>query len=92
MKMKKKHKYLTVNILLVESCITHKMKSFRKYLPPPPPGGGPRQFKGVGESKRRQFPRGWEVAYSAFFYSFSVEQAFSYFTRSVFQSKCYCLH
>ena len=58
--------YLTVNILLVESCITHKMNSFRKYLPPPP-HGGQRKFQGEGESKRRQFPRGWEVAYSAFF-------------------------
>ena len=51
--------------------------------------------------KRRQFPRGWRVAYRVFFfqrglskigellikYRFSVEQAFSYFTATGLQNK-----
>ena len=64
---------------------------------PPPPHGGQREFRGDkgggGGSKRRQFPRGWGIAYSGFFFpgglgeigelfinnSFSVEQAINYF-------------
>ena len=63
--------------------------------PPPPPRGAtgiPRRQGGGGGSKRRQFPRGWGIAYWGFFpgglgeigelfinNSFSVEQAINYF-------------
>ena len=62
--------------------------------PPPSPHGGQREFRGErgGGSKRRQFPRGWGIAYRGFFpgglgeigelfinNSFSVEQAINYF-------------
>ena len=75
------------------------------YLPPPPPNGGQREFQGKGRgggSKRRNFPRGIEVAYRGIFPGrlsrigeflinkcFSVDQAFSYFTVNGLQNKYY---
>ena len=66
---------------------------FRHPLPPPPPqGNGNSSEARGGGSKRRQFPRGWGIAYRGFFpgglgkigelfinNSFSVEQPISYF-------------
>ena len=80
MKMEKKLYYLIVNILLVESCITHKMNSVRKY--PSPPMEGNRNSKGRGSPKGDSFQGGGRLLTVLFFYSFSVEQAFGYFTGS----------
>ena len=76
-----------------------------KNIHPPHPHGGQRKFRGGGGSKRRQFPSGRGVAYRGFFpgglskigellinTSFSVEQAFSYFTVTGPPNKYCCLH
>ena len=80
------------------------MCSSRKYPYPLPPQGGQGKFRGEGGSKKETIAEGAGVAYSRFFprglmkigelliiYSFSVEQAFSYFTVIGLQNKYYCL-
>ena len=70
----------------------------------PTGGNGNSEGRGGG-GKRRQFPRRWGVAYRGFSSrglskiselllnnSFSVEQAFSYFTVTGLQNKYFRLH